>query len=87
MKEKNGKAKRPAYVKRIGALKVSVWENDSDGRIFHNLTIVRSYKDGDEWKESNSLSVADMAALKEALIYVGEFVSRREDELNGAGEE
>ncbi len=90
MKDKNDKrGTRPVYAKKIGAVKMAVWENQSDeGRVFFNVTIGRVFRDGEEWKETNSMNgLADLAALKEGLIYVGEFISRREDELNGATEE
>lgn len=89
MKEKQGKtmkttdtpANRPAYSKRIGAVRVAVWKNASEGRTFFNVNVTRTYRDGETFKESNSLNgLADVACLKEALEHVSAFISQAEDE-------
>ena len=45
----------------IGAVKATVWKNTSrTGEEFRTVCLSRSYKKGDEWKESNSLGFRDI---------------------------
>ena len=75
---------RPAYVKKIGAVRVAVWANQKDGRTFFNVSVSRTYKDGESFKESNSLNgLADVACLREALCHVANWLSRVEDNEGG----
>ena len=46
----------PAQRFRIGNVTAAVWRNDSG----FNVTVQRSYKDGDEWKQSASLFHDDL---------------------------
>lgn len=47
---------QPAAKFRIGYVAATVWENDK----FYNVVLSRTYKDGDEYKESSSLSHPDL---------------------------
>ena len=61
---------RPAHEIRMGTVKATIWANETQTGIRHNVTFTRLYKDGDEWKTSDSFGrdelplltkVADMA--------------------------
>lgn len=81
MKNNDAQSNRPAYSKRIGAVRVAVWRNSTEGRTFFNVNVTRTYRDGETFKESNSLNgLADVACLKEALDHVSAFISHAEDE-------
>lgn len=88
MKAKNGKestgtAKAPVFVKRIGVVRASVWENQSDGRTYFNISLVRRFKDGEEWRDISTLNGnADAVAAIEALRCCVDFIHHREDEAN-----
>ena len=45
-------ANKPQPIKalRSGRIQAAVWENHSDKGPFYNVTVSRSYKDGDTWK-------------------------------------
>ena len=85
MKAKNGKeatanGKAPVFVKRIGSIRASVWANESDGRVYHNITLVRRYKDGDEWRDITTLNgAADAIIGMEALRCCVDFIHGREE--------
>jgi hypothetical protein len=53
-------ANKPIKVYRLGDVSASVFANprELDGRkvVFHSVTISRSYKDGDEYKRTNSFN-------------------------------
>ncbi len=58
--------KNPDYKNRAGAIQVAVWENKTDKGTFHNVSATRSYKDGEDWKQTtvtlNMREVPDMIA-------------------------
>lgn len=66
---------RPAHEVRLGRIKATIWANQNDNGTWYNVTLSRSYKDGDEWKSSSSfgrdelLTVAEAADLANSWIH------------------
>ena len=58
----NNNSKRAAEL-RIGAVKATVWENDIGGITRHNITFSRLYKDGDQWKTTQTFGRNDLLVL------------------------
>jgi hypothetical protein len=44
----------------LGRIKAAIWENDTQNGARHNVTVTRIYKDGDQWKDSNSFGRDDL---------------------------
>lgn len=61
------KAERPVDEVRFGRCKVVVWLNKTQNGEMLNFVPTRLYKDGEEWKESPSLGVAELLPMAEAL--------------------
>ena len=65
---------RPAHEIRLGRIKATIWGNQNDNGTWYNVTLSRSYTDGDEWKSSTSfgrdelLTVAKVADLANSWI-------------------
>lgn len=79
---------RPVYSKKIGAIRASVWAGGNEEKTFFNISISRVYRDGDQFKESNTLNgLADVACLKETLIHVANWLSQADDEMHNGGDE
>ena len=61
---------KPVKKFRVGNVTVAVWKNED----FHSVTLQKSYKDGEEWKNTDSLSSGDilnaMKALERAEGYI-----------------
>ena len=56
----NGKDK-PANEIRLGRIKAVIWGNEIEGGGFrHNVQVRRIYKDGEEWKQSDSFGRDDL---------------------------
>lgn len=55
--------KAPVKTLRMGALKAAIWANSTDKGTFHSVTFSRSYKVGEDWKESDSYGADDLLAL------------------------
>jgi len=66
-KTKADKARKPVHVVKDGAIEVAVWKNDGDKGPFYTVTHRRSYKKGDEWKESDSYGKDDLLVLAKLL--------------------
>ena len=54
------RAKKPVHEIRIGRIKATIWENETQNGTRHNVTVSRLYKDGDEWKDSTSFGRDDL---------------------------
>ena len=54
------KGKGPVEKIKIGGIQLDVWENESEKGKFYSFTIQRSYKQGNDWKNTNSLRVQDL---------------------------
>ena len=82
-KEATGSSKAPVFQTRIGATRATVWENQSDGRTYFNVNLVRRFKDGDDWRDSSTLNgVGDAVAAMEGIRRCVEFIHEREQEID-----
>jgi hypothetical protein len=52
--------KRPAHEIRLGAIKASIWENQVNDMTRYNVSLARIYKDGDQWKSTESFGRDDL---------------------------
>jgi len=54
---------QPVHKIRHGAVSASIWRNETDNGPMFNVTFQRSYKEGDEWKNSTSFGRRDLLVL------------------------
>jgi hypothetical protein len=54
---------KPIHEVRFGAIKAAVWANTHENVTRYNVTLSRIYKDGDEWKSSESFGRDDLPLL------------------------
>jgi hypothetical protein len=59
----NTNKKQPAHEIRIGTVKAAIWEQTSRDNSWHNVTFSRSYKDGEEWKSTESFNRDDLLVV------------------------
>lgn len=57
-------AKRPVHEIRIGRIKATIWENDTQQGTRHNVSLSRIYKDGNQWKDSTSFGRDDLPLVQ-----------------------
>ena len=55
--------KQPAKKFRAGGVTATIWENKSDKGVFYSIVFSRSYKDKEEWKETDSMRANDLPKL------------------------
>ncbi len=66
---------KPAHEIRLGRIKATIWENETEQGTRYNVNVNRLYKDGDEWKQTASFGredlplVAKVADLAHTWIY------------------
>lgn len=58
---------RPVHEIRLGRVKAAIWENETQNGTRFNVTVQRLYKDGDEWKSSDSFGRDDLPLLAKVL--------------------
>jgi len=63
--------KRPAAKFRVGYVTATVWKNDD----FYNVVLSKSYRDGDEWKDTDQLGHGDLANAMLVLKRSEEFIA------------
>ena len=66
---------QPVHKIRHGAVSASIWRQETDKGSLFNVTFQRSYKDGDNWKNSanfgrNNLLVVSLIAAR-AFEWIG----------------
>ena len=54
---------KPAHEVRMGAVKAAIWKNDTDSGVRYNVTFSRLYRDGEEWKSTESFGRDDLLLL------------------------
>lgn len=61
MSQENNK---PIHKIRISSVSASIFRNtSSEGKVYFNAVVERSYKDGDDWKRTSSYGMTDTLAL------------------------
>ncbi len=69
---------QPAAKFRVGFITATVWENESGDKTFFTTVLSRSYKDGDDWKQTDNLYHGDLLngakALERAEGFIAEHV-------------
>ena len=79
------KREKPVHEERLGAIKATVWANQTQKGVMYNTTITRVYKDDDEWKDTGSfgrddlLVVSRVAELASVWIYREQARAREEE--------
>lgn len=51
---------KPVHEVRLGAIKAAIWKNDTQNGVRYNTTFSRLYKDGEEWKATDSFGREDL---------------------------
>ena len=54
---------KPQHEIRLGKIKAAIWANQTENGIRYNTTFSRLYKDGDEWKTTDSFGREDLLLL------------------------
>ena len=77
---------KPINEIRIGNVKAAIWQNKVGESVRHNVTFTRIYKDGEQWKTSDSFGRDDLPRLILAAqkAYESLFQSRHDEPVEDA---
>lgn len=65
---KEKEKERPLHEVRLGRIKAVIWGNETEnGNVRHNVQVRRIYKDGDDWKQSDSFGRDDLPLVAKVL--------------------
>lgn len=76
---------KPAHTARYGAIKCTIWRNDSRNGPFFATVITRSYKDGEDWRESPSFGQEDLPTVAKAALDAHSWVREQLESEREAG--
>lgn len=54
---------QPVHEVRLGGIKAAIWQNETPTGVRYNVTFERLYKDGDQWKSTDSFGRDDLLLL------------------------
>lgn len=54
---------QPVDEVRIGRIKAAIWANPAENGVRHNVTFSRLYKEGDQWRDTDSFGRDDLLLL------------------------
>lgn len=58
---------KPIHEIRLGRIKATIWENETEQGTRYNVTVHRLYKDGDEWKQTASFGREDLPLVAKVV--------------------
>jgi hypothetical protein len=58
---------KPVHSVRIGRIKAAIWANQTENGTMHNVTVTRSYRADETWKDSASFGRDDLLTLAKVL--------------------
>ena len=64
---------KPEAKFRVGFVTATVWKNDN----FYTVNLQRSYKDGDEWKNTDQLGHGDLLNAARVLERAEDFIAQQ----------
>jgi hypothetical protein len=58
---------QPVHEVRFGSVKAAIWENQTTNGTRFNVTVARIYKDGEQWKSTDSFGRDDLPLLAKVV--------------------
>ena len=82
-------AQKPVKKIKLGNIRVSIWENSGDkGKTWFNVVVTKTYRDGDELKDTNSFGHSDLPVVSKAMDFAYGWIWKRQiiDEKKSNGD-
>ena len=74
---------KPVHEVRMGRIKATIWANETESGIRHNVTLARLYKEGDEWRKSSSFGREDLPLVMKVADLAHTWIYEHGQEANG----
>jgi hypothetical protein len=78
---------RPVHEIRLGRIRAAIWANQNDNGTWYNVTLSRSYKDGDDWRSSASFGRDELLTLAKVADLANSWIHEQSQSSNGNGRE
>ncbi len=75
---------KPIHEIRIGSVKAAVWRNETEGGVRYNVTFSRLYRDGEQWKSTESFGRDDLLTLAKVADQTHTWIFAQSQVDNGA---
>ena len=70
----------PVQEVRLGAVKAAVWRNETENGTRYNVTITRIYRDGDQWRTTESFGRDDLLLLAKVADHAHTWICNQAQE-------
>ena len=71
---------RPVHEIRFGQVRAAIWENQTEKGTRYNVTLSRSYRVDDQWKDSHSFSRDDLLVVAKVVDLCHTWIFRQVSE-------
>lgn len=74
---------KPVHELRLGRIKAAIWENETSNGVRHNVTLQRIYRDGEQWKTSDSFGREDLPLVMKVADLAHTWIYQHAQSVNG----
>jgi len=74
--------RKPIHEIRMGRIKAAIWQNETDSGVRYNVTFSRIYKDGTDWKQTESFGRDDLPVLAKVADQAHTFIFQKQQEAD-----
>ena len=74
---------KPVHEVRLGRIKAAIWENETQTGVRHNVTLQRIYRDGEQWKTSDSFGREDLPLVAKVADQAHTWIFQNGQHTNG----
>ena len=75
---------KPVHEVRLGRIKAAIWRNKTQNGSVCNVSIVRLYKDGSQWKDATSFGRDDLPLVAKVADLAHTWIFSQGQESNGS---
>jgi hypothetical protein len=83
-KEKEKEKVKPVREFRLGRTKAAIWRNETENGVMYNVTFLRLYHDGKQWRDSTSFGRDDLPLVAKVADRVHSWIFDQNREQNGS---
>lgn len=77
--------RRPAHEFKLGRIRAAIWANETeDHEVWFNVTLSRSYKNGEAWKDTSTLGRDDLPVAIKAMDMAYSWIWRKKLQVERA---
>lgn len=74
---------KPVHEVRLGRIKAAIWANETQSGVRHYVTIQRIYRDGEQWKTSDSFGRDDLPMVIKVADLAHTWIFQQSHPANG----